>query len=272
MKWRVASGRMHRVYRGVYSVGHTALSREGMFMAAVLAVGDDAVIGGEAAAELWILTRQPAQSIDVIVPRRHHGLSGIDVHEARGLAPNEISRRRGIPVTSVSRTLVDLADHMTAYQLANLMHEAAFRRRMNIRTIRRVMARHRTRKGHAALVKGLALHRAGSAGVKSELESQFIALMEEGELPEPQVNVHVEVGGRTFEVDFHWPKERLCVEVDGSGHLRARTREEDRARDAALKAAGYRVMRVTGGMVEKRGALVQRRVRKALSDDSAALR
>jgi len=106
----------------------------------------------------------------------------------------------------------------------------------------------------------------GSAGTRSKLEDRFLALVLSGGVDEPRVNVHISVpGGRSLEVDFHWPDQRIVVEVDGSGHRRVRTRREDADRDVLLRAAGYRVLRFPGEYIERRGAEVVAQVVAALN-------
>jgi very-short-patch-repair endonuclease len=132
----------------------------------------------------------------------------------------------------VPRTLVDLAQALTPHQLANVIHEAAFRNRFDERNTKEAMARARGRdltNLHAALQA----HASGSAGTKSHLEDAFL----ERASGAPLVN-------HKIEVDFYWPDQNLVVEIDGPGHERPRTRNEDAARDAALNAAGIKVVRI----------------------------
>ena len=144
----------------------------------------------------------------------------------------------GIPVTTVPRTLVDLTDVMDAEDLANVIHEAAFQRLFSEAATREAMARAPGRK-LSVLEEALRLHNAGSAGSKSRNEKRFLRLIRGAGLPEPLQNVHI----HGFEVDFAWPG--LCVEIDGEGHERPRTKVDDRIRDAALNARGITVLRIT---------------------------
>ena len=144
----------------------------------------------------------------------------------------------GIPVTTVPRTLVDLTDVMDAEQLANVIHEAAFRDLFSLEATRAAMARAPGRR-LSVLEEALRLHEAGSAGSKSANERRFLRLVRGAGLPDPRQNVDV----HGFEVDFAWPG--LCVEVDGAGHERPRTKADDRIRDAALQARGITVLRIT---------------------------
>jgi hypothetical protein len=148
--------------------------------------------------------------------------------------------RDGIPVTTVPRTLVDLSDHLTPHQLANVIHEAAFRKLFDEHAVRATTNRANGRHNLHVLTKALELNAAGSAGTRSELEDRFLALTSTAGAPEPLVNTQVE----DLEVDFHWPHLNLVVEVDGAGHARPRTRRDDERRDALLRAAGHTIVRV----------------------------
>jgi very-short-patch-repair endonuclease len=240
---RVRAGRLHRVHRGVYAVGHERLSEEGQWMAAVLAAGDGAALSHLSAGVLWKAWRRKVTGIDVIGPARRQ-VKGVRVHTYRKLDPRDVTVYRGIPVTTVARTLVDLTDVLTEHQLANVIHEAAFRRRFSARATRAAMERANGRTNLERLERALRLNAQGSAGTKSDLEDHFLAhLIEQGHEP-PLVNAAVQTPTRQFEVDFVWPDRKLCVEVDGSGHERPRTKKEDHQRDRALKQAGYQVIRL----------------------------
>jgi hypothetical protein len=236
---RVRRGRLHRLYRGVYAVGHGGLSWEGRCLAAVFACGPRAALARLCAAKLLAVSRFAAPLIAVVTASRH-APAGIRVIHSSALDPRDVTSHRGIPVTTVPRTLVDLTDVLTAHQLANVIHEAAFRGRFVELATRDAMARANGRRNLGVLEEALALHREGSAGTKSGLEDAFLTgLPEWAERP----RVNMELLG--IEVDFYWPRERLVVEVDGPGHLRPRTRLEDAARQRKLRGAGFAVMRVT---------------------------
>jgi hypothetical protein len=143
-------------------------------------------------------------------------------------------------VTTVPRTLVDLSDVLTPHQLANVIHEAAFRNLFDEGAVHAAIDRANGRHNLHVLARALALNRAGSAGTRSELEDRFLALTSKSGLPEPLVNTHIE----ELEVDFHWPQLSLVVEVDGPGHTRPRSQREDRERDASLRAAGHTIVRI----------------------------
>ena len=210
VKRRVESGRLHRLHRGVYAVGHTAVSQHGRWLAAVLASGEGALLSHRSAAALWGMLptvggedrrdrsacERPAKYADDPHPP---GTRSPDVH-------------LGIPVTSPRCTLDDLAAAKIAPYLLSRATEAAER-------------------------MGVDVHE--DIRTKSPLEDAFLKLCE-GE--PPRVNELVE----GIEVDFHWPAERLVVETDGREHHETRSAfERDRARDQRLAVAGWTVLRFT---------------------------
>jgi hypothetical protein len=255
---RIAAGRLQRIHRGVYAIGHNALSQHGRWMAAVLACGPNSALSHLPAATLWQIWRRRVSGSDVSVPGRRRSRPGVRVHYCRRLDPRDVTVRESIPVTTVARTLVDLADVLTPEQLANVIHEAAFRDRFDPAATRAAMARAHGRHNLAVLDRALALNAAGSAGTKSALEDQFLALTRAAGIPDPLPNAAVQAAGRQIEVDFLWPDLRLCVEIDGPGHNRTRTRNEDRERDEALQAAGHEVVRFSGAEVGDPKELIAR--------------
>jgi Protein of unknown function (DUF559) len=204
-------------------------------MAAVLAAGEGAGLSHLAAAKHWNIWRRKHDGIDVTVPGQRRARKGFTIHRARRLDPRDVTIYKGIPITSVPRTLVDLATTLTAHQLANVIHEAAFRNRFDEHRTRQAMARAQGR-NLSNLHAALQAHASGSAGARSELEDRFLANAE----GTPLVNTKIEV-------DFYWPDQNLVVEIDGPGHERPRTKQEDAARDARLAAAGIKVVRIPSG-------------------------
>ena len=238
---RVQGGALHRLGPGVYAVGHSALSREGRWLAAVLGGGEGAALSRFAAAKLWEVSRFGVPIVDVVVPRQRRDRPGVRFQRAVVI---ERTSHRGIPVTTMHRTLVDLGDVLTPHQLANVMHEAAFRGRLVAPAIRDAMVRVRGRPRLSVVERALELHAAGSAGTRSGAEDAFLTLVHA--LPEPLVNVSFE----GFERDFRWPG--LVVEIDGPAHGRPHTRLDDAGRDRTLREAGCAVLRFSADDVHRR--------------------
>jgi hypothetical protein len=243
---RVSRGALVLRYPGVYSFGPGELTAEAHAMAAVLASGPGAVLGLLSVACLWQISRWPVPVPHVLVPRHHRPVGDIVFQRYGSLDARDVLVYRGIPMTTVARMLVDLSEVLTAHQLAYVMHQAAFRKLLSVSAVWAAIERANGRHGLRVLKKALALHLAGSAGTRSDLEDTFLLIAEH--LPEPLVNTACE----GEEVDFLWPDRRLVVEVDGPGHLRPAARRNDARRDDKLRAAGYAVLRFTDADINQR--------------------
>jgi hypothetical protein len=255
---RVKRGALIRRYPGVYSLSPGELARDAASMAAVLACGDGAVLAHLSVAEFWDCSRWFVPEPHVLVARRHRPVEGIVVHHARRLDARDVTVHRGVPVTTVARMLIDLSDDLTAYQLANVIHRAAYRKRFSVDAARRAIERGNGRHRLDVVKQAIELHLAGSAGTRSALEDEVLALT--AGLPEPLVNMACE----GEEVDFHWPARRLVAEVDGPGHLRPAARRNDARRDAKLRAAGYAVLRFTDVQIRAAPGSVRSALRERL--------
>jgi predicted transcriptional regulator of viral defense system len=245
---RVQRGMLHRVHRGVYAAGHPLLTREGRWMAAILACGPHAVLSHRSAASLWGLRTNARTAIDVTVPSRAgRTRDGIDVHRGRGIDADDVAGVEGIPTTSVACTLLDLAEVVNARALERAIDQAEVRRLLDMRAVDDVLARAGGRRGAAALRGVLTELRLGTTLTRSELEERLLAICRAAGLPRPDVNAWIPYpGGGGAEADFLWREQQLVVEVDGRDvHTTRRAFEDDRRRDQRLVLAGWRVVRFT---------------------------
>jgi Protein of unknown function (DUF559) len=252
---RLRLGRLHPIHRGVFAVGHSVLSREAAWMAAVLAAGPEAVLSHRSAAALWGIRDTSRANVDVIAPRRLVR-PRIDSHRIT-LPADETTTERGIRVTTVTRTLLDLAEVLTPQQLERAITEADVRRLSSPHSLDALVARHPGRRGTAAIERALENRRdIGMAVTRSELETTFLAFLETHGLPRPRTNARITHRAGTGEVDAAWPDHRLIVELDGYDvHTTRRSFEDDRARDRALTADGWRVVRITWHQLHRSTAL-----------------
>lgn len=241
---RVTRGVLHRRYRGVYAIGHAALSREVAWLAAVFACGEGAALSHRSAAELHGLTRTRAPLVAVVVPRQRRAPAGIRTHRVRRLDPRDVTTHKHIPVTTVHRMFVDLSDVHTPHELTAIIKEAAFQGRFVEPAVRDAMRRANGRHNLDVLDRAIELYHAGSAGTRSRNEVLFLAL----DLPEPLVNTML-LG---CEADFLWPEVRLNVEIDGPQHNTPAAKRDDAQRDRILAAAGYTTLRFTDDDVMER--------------------
>lgn len=260
IKGRVATGALLRVHRGVYRVGHRAPSVEATYLAAVLACGDGALLSGRAAAHLLGLVGGPAPTPEVSAPAQRT-VPGVRTCRARGAAPLEGSAWRGVPVTTVARTLVDLAAVLDEAALARACHEAGVRHDTTPDEVDAVLARRPRTPGAGTLRRVLT----GDAPVTlSRLEARFLERLGEADLPIPETN---QCSG-AWRVDCRWPEQRLTVEVDGYRYHRSRHAwEQDRRRERDARARGDEFRRVTYGDVFEEPAFMLSELHALLAAD-----
>jgi uncharacterized protein DUF559/putative AbiEi antitoxin of type IV toxin-antitoxin system len=257
----IAAGRLHRLHEGVYAVGHPGVSREARWLAAVLACGPTALLSHRDAAALWGLLRPGSHAgTDVVTARRCRRRPGIVLHRSRRIHAEDHATRDGIPVTSVARTLLDLAETVRPWRLERAIEQAERLALFDLRSVDRLIARSRGRHGLKPFEAALRDHRP-PLFTRSELERRFIGLCRRAGLPDPAVNIWI-AGG---EADMSWPERRLVVELDTTAHHGTKAAfERDRERDADLQLAGYRVLRVTDRRLQHAPAEVVRAVRALL--------
>jgi very-short-patch-repair endonuclease len=267
---RLASGLLVQLHRGVYAVGHGHLRREGHWLAAVLAV-PGAVLSHRDAAGLHELRPANHPGVDVATTGRAGQHRGIRVHRTRVLDARDIVAIRGIPVTSLARTLVDLAGAVPSNHLASALREADDRLLLDARELQDAMARTKRRPGpgHRALREALAEHAAlGATLTRSTLEDAFLRLVRHAGLPLPRTNVLVD----GHEVDALWHEARLVVELDGWAFHRSKDAfQRDRAKGNALVRAGYVLLRFTHDDVTRRAEAVAAELREALTAARATM-
>jgi very-short-patch-repair endonuclease len=258
---RAGAGRLHRVHRGVYAVGHRALSPEGRCLAAVLALGRGPREGGgnvldhwgaavshRSAASLWELLPVTQAPCDVIVSGnggRARRL-GIRVHRSLVLVPAEVTLRRGIPVTTPARTIADLRKAISAKQSGAISD----------RELRKAIRQ--------ASVIGLPVGDGGAHDrTRGDLEGAFLLLCRRHRLPRPAVNIRI----GPYLVDFLWSERRLVVETDSYRHHRGKAAfQDDRARDLELMRLGFKVVRLAERQIDEQPERVAETLATILHD------
>ena len=258
----VRSGRLHRVHHGVYALGHTLLRAEGHRLAAVLACGPGAVLSHRSAAAHWELLATSQERIDVTAPRSRQGVPGIRLHTSRALDAQHTTSHEGIPITTVHRTLLDLAANARQDQLENALAQAMHLQLYDQRAIDDVIARSNGHRGTSVLKEAT---KQEPRITKSMWEIRMLALIRGANLPEPRCNevLHAPDHGEC-KPDFYWPAYGVIVETDGwEAHRTLAAFRSDRAKDAALTAAGYKVLRFTWDVDD---ATILRRLRPLLQN------
>jgi predicted transcriptional regulator of viral defense system len=247
---RAVTARLHRIHHAVYSlVPRELLTREGLYMAAVLACGADAVLSHRSAARLHELRNWGYTKIEVTVPRRSHRRHpGVAVHRSTTLTPADVTRVNNIPVTTVARTLLDLGDVIDQRQLERSFDQAEAAEALDLRAIEDQLARNATRAGAKRVRKVLNEHYIGKTPTWSELEEALLAITRPLGIPDPECNAFITLddGEPAIRVDFVWREERIVIEADSRKWHDTRQRfETDRRRDQRLTVAGWTVIRTT---------------------------
>lgn len=216
-------------------------------MAAVLACGRNALLSHSSAAGLHGLLSSAQTRLDVTVPRRVRlSRPGIRVHCSTCLSDNDRTVVRGVPCTSVPRTLVDLAVVATRPVLERACDQAEILRLVDWSAVYELLSTARGRPGVRRLRAVLDGGDVGHDVPRSELERQFLALCRRAALPSPAVNQWLAVAGEETQVDFVWHEPRVVVETDGfRTHGTRWAFRRDRRRDRLLGLAGWRVVRFT---------------------------
>ncbi len=240
---RVRAHRLVRIHRGVYA-GSLSLTNEGRWSAALLAAGPGAVLSGAAAVELWRMHRIVDDRIEVLTPGHARKIPGVLVSSTRSLPAVERASHRGMRVASPSRAIVEYSIRADAYDTIGVLHEAAFRQRLDPEEVLAINSRLRARAGSSKLVFAMAAHEAGSAGVYSTEERYLLSLYARAGLELPFPNVALDTPRGPYLVDQRWPGRACVVELDGSGHRRRSARARDIDRNAAIAAAGIELLRI----------------------------
>jgi predicted transcriptional regulator of viral defense system len=254
------AGRLLRVHRGVYAVGHWAAPRRGRCLAAVFACGEGAVLSHESAA--WLLGLAPTipEPIDVTVPSHGQRHLGITLHHSSTLIDPEHGVLAAIPVTSWPRTMLDVAATGSTWSLNEMVERAERKGILDIGAVDALLRRRRGDRGAARLRLAIDIYR-DPVFSRARSERLFLAMTKKAGLPRPAVNTWVD----KFEIDAYWEAERFAVEVDGwEAHRTRRAFEDDHLRWEEMKLAGIEVVPISARRIERHPAELGRRLRTLL--------
>lgn len=233
---RLAKGRLHPLWRGVYAVGRPEVSQHGRWMAAVLACGPTALLSHRSAAALWGVAPVPRRKTVEVTAGAWLRRSGIRVHRRRDLGAEHRREVDGIPVTDLVSTLVDLASSSRDWQVERAINEADRIELIEPEDLRRAVAALGPRPGMARMKRVLGL----DAFTDTGLERRFLGIVQAGGLPLPETQVVLS----GYRVDFYWPDLGLVVETDGWRHHRTSGEQStDRRRDQAHMTSGLTTVR-----------------------------
>jgi len=267
---RTEAGRLHRVHRGVYAVGHTAIGRHGELRSAVLACGESAVVSHLTAASLWGLVDRDPVLIDVTVAcETGRKIDGIRCRRCRYPDEREITVHQGVVCTTPARTLIDIAGLLGTASLRAAVERAAYLGLLDLDALLVSLELAKGRRGIKSLrriiVPWLA-RRDPAPELRSVFEARILPALLEMGLPQPACNAPLLVEGERFTVDFLWAEQRLVVETDGSAsHENPVAFQRDRRRDQILVAAGFRVQRITWDQFRHERSEVLARITRAFS-------
>jgi very-short-patch-repair endonuclease len=258
---RVAIGRLHPIYRGVYAVGRPDVSRKGRWMAALLACRLDVVLSHHSAAALWGIRAERGSAPHVTALRGHdHRQPGIVAHRSGTLGDEDLTSEDNIPTTTPLRTLIDLGTRLSSYELEAAINAADKRDLIDPVTLRSALAKRRGQRGVGALRE--ILERGEFVLTDSELERRFLPIARRAGLASPLTQHRL----NGFRVDFYWPDLGLVVETDGLRyHRTASEQTKDQVRDQAHIAAGLIPLRFTHWQVRYDPMHVERTLRATVS-------
>jgi predicted transcriptional regulator of viral defense system len=279
---RLERGRLRPIHPGVYAVGHEALTYSARALAAVMAVapvprpvsvtGGDwarrspvAAVASHTTAATILGFGEPADGpIHVSIDEKRVRRPGIAIHRAV-LPADDVTIVDGIPVTTTARALLDLSATTPFGRLRRLVKRAEYLELTDLAALEAILHRYPRRRGRRTLA-AIVDRYAGAGKTRSELEDRFLEFCARRGLPPPKTNVALEVRGQRFEVDCAWPQARLVVELDGrTAHGRESSFHDDRARDRALLADGWRPMRVTWPQLHLDGDSLELEIREVLA-------
>jgi very-short-patch-repair endonuclease len=237
----VKTGRLFRVHRGVYLVGRAELSLESRIHAAALAIGDDAAVGGFAAAALFGCWKGKVGAVDVFVPRMVRSRPGIKVHRCSRMPP--VTKRYGIPLTTPEAMILYLAETMYSDRhFRRLVHEGQVQKVTSLSALLAEVARAPKRTQAVERVERELAD--GAKPTRSYLEDDLVELLRGGGFPPFETNAHVPGTPPWVEVDVWFPRQRLAVEIDGPHHDTAYRREFDAYKGGVIESAKAGVLRL----------------------------
>jgi very-short-patch-repair endonuclease len=270
----IASGRLFPLFRGTFGVGHSQVGQRGRMFAAVLACGSATVVSHGSAALLLGLWDTGPQAIHVIAPKQMgRKIPGIRTHHVPPPLGKEVVVRENIPCTSPARVIVDLAGGVGDASLHRTIEQAAVLQLLDVPKIDAILAGPR-RRGSASL-RGILddWRRYSRVRLRSRMEAKLLPLLSQYDLPIPECNKKLEVGGRSFEIDFLWRRQRLVVEADGGRfHDNPHAEARDLDRNRVLVAGGFRVLRLRWEELNSRPEATIARIEGLLSFRNSGVR
>jgi very-short-patch-repair endonuclease/predicted transcriptional regulator of viral defense system len=257
------TGRIRTLHPGVYEVGLPSADPRRRWLAGVLAIGDGACLSLHSAGALWAIRSEPSTRVDVAVTDRggREKRLGIVLHWPRHLDERDLTTRHEIPVTTLARTLFDLAPLVGTRETQRMLEKAKVEHGFGLSELAVAYEAEPRRPNRAAMRRALATHQPGSNPARSWLERRLFAWLEDEALPLPVTNDQI----GSDEADFHWPDLDLVVETDGGQHEFPWVIESDLAKDDRLRARGKTVFRLSHPQVTYRDESALAPIRRRLT-------
>jgi very-short-patch-repair endonuclease len=220
-------------------------------MAAVLASGPEALLSHQSAAALWGIRGYSGGAIHVTAPHKSTPTKRIRRHFSV-VPEDERAVEEGIPVTSVHRTIFDLAPTVSVDEVVAMIKEAEYLNRWDRLSLPDLLERYPGKRGSRNIRSALRrLEEEPTGRTRSKLEQRFAPFLRRRHQPLPRFNDWILLGSKRYQVDCHWPHLHLIVELDGwEGHSSRSAFQDDRARDRALKVAGFSVIHLTWNQLD----------------------
>jgi hypothetical protein len=254
------AGRLRRIHRGVYAVGHDRLTWHSRHMAATLSCRPS-VASHTSAGWLWDVLRSRPAAIHITTLTQRRARPAFSVHTAR-LAKVDLAEIEGIPCTALPRTLLDLAGMLSATRFERVLERTEELRRFDLVALQEILTRTGHHPGAGKLRRALAIYREDPAFVRSKLERRFLDLVKKAGLPAPSMNLNV----AGYELDAYWEPEQFAVELDVyETHGSHAAFERDRLRQEDLKLKGVEMIRITGPRLDREPRATVERVRAHLA-------
>jgi hypothetical protein len=264
---RLRLGRLLRLFPGVYAVGHDALTEAALALAAVLATAPGSVASHWTAARLHGLLDRPRPIIHISASRSRRRRPGVLIHRAV-LPALDLTVCEGVPATTAARVLLDLSGSTGERRLRTMAKRAEFKGLIDAAALVEILRRHPRRRGRGNLARLIGGYALAAGPTMSPIEDDFAEFCGGREIPAPETNVPMRLGLRTVTFDCVWREARLVVELDGrTAHERRLAFEDDRARDRAAIAAGWRPIRITSAQIEGTPDVLELDLRAALGID-----
>jgi len=261
---RLAAGRLHQLYRGVYAVGHRVLPREAHWLAATKACGPHAVLSRRSAAAHWGFRSYSGAYVDITSPSKAKSRGSIRRHPAR-LHPDEVTERERIPITTVPRTIFDLARESTPQTIESCLRQCEYLRLYDSLSLWDLIERHPRHRGNKSVRIALSRLEETPGEVNEGLEERFLAFLDTYALLRPELNAWIFLGERRYKADCLWRQPKLIAELDSwQAHGTRQAFRSDKTRDRHLLLAGYTTVRIAWSHLDNEPELLAADLRRLL--------